>query len=377
MTDDPALIQAILDDPDDDGVRLVYADWLEEHGQPERGEFIRVQCELARRGEDDPRRNQLLQREDALLRRDRDEWLAPLRAVLDRPHSRLARLWRSVAGRTPRHWEHWPWERRYGVHFRRGFTEDLFFAANEFASLAPALFVAAPVLHEFGLGGDPPDLPRLFGSPWLTRVQRLYLDWALGEAGTEFLVGSPHLGHLRELTIPEHRGNADCVRLLASSTLLSRLTSLTLWTGCPRGEGGWPEGRLGAEAIRALAESPGCQRLQRLQLGYHAAGDSGATALASSPYLSNLQVLGLNNNFIGDDGAIALAWSPYLSGLRVLSLLGNEIGDAGARALAASTTLAGLRVLDLRSNRFGRAAAVALAVRFGDRVLFPRPYWGP
>src|SRR5262249_28074934 len=40
----------ILERPDDDVPRLVYADWLEEHGQPERAEFIRVQCQIARFG---------------------------------------------------------------------------------------------------------------------------------------------------------------------------------------------------------------------------------------------------------------------------------------------------------------------------------------
>ncbi|HVK11359.1 MAG TPA: TIGR02996 domain-containing protein [Gemmataceae bacterium] len=35
--------------PDDDAPRLVYADWLDEHGDGARAEFIRVQCELARR----------------------------------------------------------------------------------------------------------------------------------------------------------------------------------------------------------------------------------------------------------------------------------------------------------------------------------------
>ena len=41
------LLQAILDNPEDDAVRLIYADWLEENGQDERAEFIRVQIELA------------------------------------------------------------------------------------------------------------------------------------------------------------------------------------------------------------------------------------------------------------------------------------------------------------------------------------------
>lgn len=41
------LLKTIIDHPDDDASRLVFADWLDEHGEPERAEFIRVQCELA------------------------------------------------------------------------------------------------------------------------------------------------------------------------------------------------------------------------------------------------------------------------------------------------------------------------------------------
>lgn len=48
MTDRPFL-DAICQNPEEDTPRLVYADWLVEHGQLDRGEFIRVQCELTRR----------------------------------------------------------------------------------------------------------------------------------------------------------------------------------------------------------------------------------------------------------------------------------------------------------------------------------------
>jgi uncharacterized protein (TIGR02996 family) len=41
-----ALLQAVIASPDDDLPRLVLADWLEENGQPERAEFIRVQIDL-------------------------------------------------------------------------------------------------------------------------------------------------------------------------------------------------------------------------------------------------------------------------------------------------------------------------------------------
>jgi uncharacterized protein (TIGR02996 family) len=48
MTDQHALLAAIRQNPDDDTPRLVYADWLQEHDQPERAEFIRLQCEKFR-----------------------------------------------------------------------------------------------------------------------------------------------------------------------------------------------------------------------------------------------------------------------------------------------------------------------------------------
>jgi uncharacterized protein (TIGR02996 family) len=50
VTTDPdyaALLRAVLADPADDVPRLILADWLDEHREPERAEFIRVQCELA------------------------------------------------------------------------------------------------------------------------------------------------------------------------------------------------------------------------------------------------------------------------------------------------------------------------------------------
>ncbi len=47
MTDtDRNFLASICAEPDSDLPRLVYADWLDEHGDP-RGEFIRLQCRLA------------------------------------------------------------------------------------------------------------------------------------------------------------------------------------------------------------------------------------------------------------------------------------------------------------------------------------------
>ena len=50
MTDRDALLAAIIANPDEDTPRLAYADLIQEAGEEERAEFIRVQCELARMG---------------------------------------------------------------------------------------------------------------------------------------------------------------------------------------------------------------------------------------------------------------------------------------------------------------------------------------
>ena len=66
MSDADALLLAILTDPADDLPRLMYADCLEDHGEPERAEFVRVQCELA----GTPALSET--RRDALRRRERE-----------------------------------------------------------------------------------------------------------------------------------------------------------------------------------------------------------------------------------------------------------------------------------------------------------------
>src|SRR5581483_4113131 len=77
MNTHDALLQAIIESPDDDTPRLVYADYLEEHGQTDRAEFIRVQLDLARlpdSPDSDERREALAAREQALLKKYGEQW---------------------------------------------------------------------------------------------------------------------------------------------------------------------------------------------------------------------------------------------------------------------------------------------------------------
>src|SRR5947209_3533135 len=125
MPPEDGFLHDIGDHPDDDTPRLVYADWLEEHGGPggeARAEVIRVQCTLARLDEADDRRWELEARERRLLRAHGKHWAGPLRP--------LVRRWR----------------------FRRGFVEDVTLRAEDFLRRAPELFARHPVRRVRFLG---------------------------------------------------------------------------------------------------------------------------------------------------------------------------------------------------------------------------------
>jgi uncharacterized protein (TIGR02996 family) len=120
MPDDAAFIRAIAAAPDDDAPRLVYADYLEETGDPAkaaRAEFIRVQIEKARLVPDTPRWTELWHRDTALL-----EWARQWRAEL--PIVQGVRYW----------------------GFIRGFVEKIdAYNADQFVVAARTIFDSTPV----------------------------------------------------------------------------------------------------------------------------------------------------------------------------------------------------------------------------------------
>ena len=93
MTDGDALLAAIIANPDDDTPRLIYADWLQENGDEDRAEFIRLQLERAQfspsrwvapvlTSDNRIRYQQLRRRESDLLGRHRKDWLRPFKALM-------------------------------------------------------------------------------------------------------------------------------------------------------------------------------------------------------------------------------------------------------------------------------------------------------
>ena len=79
-----AFLLAIATTPDDDLPRLVYADFLDEIGDTERAEFVRLQCEITRLDMGDRQlpmgvgREKLLAREKELLDAHHADWLKGL-----------------------------------------------------------------------------------------------------------------------------------------------------------------------------------------------------------------------------------------------------------------------------------------------------------
>ena len=74
MNEREALLRAVCENPDDDTPRLVFADWLDEHDEPERAEFIRLQIAAALHPVGSSARLHKEHRPIAMLRTHEAEW---------------------------------------------------------------------------------------------------------------------------------------------------------------------------------------------------------------------------------------------------------------------------------------------------------------
>lgn len=101
---------------------------------------------------------------------------------------------------------------------------------------------------------------------------------------------------------------SDSLSNILSSNLLRRLECLALF------------GDFADAGVCRLAECDHLQRLKSLMVMEHCCGDGGAIALANSPVLNQLQYLYFNDHRITDRGAMTLAQSTYLPNVISLSL---------------------------------------------------------
>src|SRR5262249_22969826 len=104
-----ALLHDVKENPDDDGLRLILADWLEEHGDA-RAELIRVQIEKAKLNRLAPRWQELDRQETKILKEHGRPWRDALKAMGGKCYFSRGLLWRhhlDVGKLLRAPWESW------------------------------------------------------------------------------------------------------------------------------------------------------------------------------------------------------------------------------------------------------------------------------
>jgi uncharacterized protein (TIGR02996 family) len=342
MSSHAAFLQAITSAPEDDVSRLVYADWLDDNGDPRRAEFIRLQCRLASMDESDPERPDLLDREWELLAVYRKRW--------------------EPGARTP-----------LGKHlqdsdFTRGFLGRVDLPAKALLTHGEKMFRDYPVV-ELRLRDMKGRLRDIVTRPWMASVAALELfHEVLSLDELRALTTSPHLGGLRRLTLRNVALTPEGLGILTAWPGLRRLTHLDIGNDYLMNDGERLNNRPGEGWLRRLLESPHLGELTSFQTNgmLDDTVDADIALLANTPRLASLTRLTLHGG-LSAEGFCILAAAKGLTALRHLSAgWDNERGVEGVPALVASPLLARLDTLDLSvfSNIrpfFGREAAAALA----------------
>jgi uncharacterized protein (TIGR02996 family) len=247
-----ALLAAIIAHPDEDTPRLVYADWLQEHDQPERAEYIRLSIQLANLRYGDP---------------DSDARYWQLREERDPLVSRFYKRWeREFAAR-------FPGNRDVSFIFARGFAEQVHCSVKYFLDNAEQMFGEAPIQRLWPKALTPATAGRLMASPWARCLTGLHIInrqmvLALFECAT-LEIAALDFSH--------------------SFLYAGRTNSLTDWD---------------AVAVR-IAAHPGLKSVKRIDLDWCGIGHAGGWALAGAPHL-HPDVLNLLGNGLSEPARQAL-----------------------------------------------------------------------
>ncbi|MBN9118915.1 MAG: TIGR02996 domain-containing protein [Planctomycetes bacterium] len=333
MSEERALLSAIWEHPHEDTPRLVYADWLQEAGEPAnvaRAEFIRLQCEQFRLDEEDPRHGELDKQTAKLLRYHRKEWVTALPPLLTR------------------------------ARFVRGFIYPRLrgIRANQFLALGPADLAPAP-LWSFKIESGAKVWPAVADSPNLQRLDHLDLgNNLLDEAAAVRLLSSEHVTNVSVLGLGLSRFTPAALAALAANDRLTNLTELTFWAN-----------RMTDETFAPLAGSARLATVRALNLSQNELTAATMRALAGSPHAAGLRSLDLFGNRLGDDGVRELCRSAL--NLRVLNLHATGMTDACAEEFANWPGLRSVRYLTLGATPLTTATARAFTASpyFRDDVV--------
>jgi uncharacterized protein (TIGR02996 family) len=275
--------------PREDALRLIYADWLEDHGHGERATFLRRS--LAREqalAQSAPW--QALQAEcDELVRVHGDVWFGALR--------QCAYRW-ELAG---------------------GLVDRIAVDVEGFVRWGERLVREAPTAEWTVQYGNWSGLRRFVACEALSQVRRLVLEGDfLGEA-VQILSTCKRVTNLRSLDLAELGLRQTGVRTLVLSQYLRELRHLNLSANDMTGS-----------SVALLASTRAFPRLEALSLAENAqVGDAEVRALTYSAHLTHLNRLCLAGTSITSETAEILEGWPRLGELRYLDVSNTEFGTRG------------------------------------------------
>jgi uncharacterized protein (TIGR02996 family) len=412
MTDREAFIEAIAAEPADDTPRLAFADWLDEHGEGARAEFVRLQCELNQPVPPGgpPRPEQMYRRCGELFAANWQHWLLPVFRGLGAdepsppdgaPYFPPARpgtlLGSSVMVSRSHPYQPTPVEARVyfldWIYVTRGFATALNIRTQH--QPRPCSFTTALRLEPIDSlqlaisAGD----PRAGGllEPILERIRALSvspegLDDSATPRTIAGLLDSPVWAGVRDFALLCPRGFQVCparwaaevfrcgwvrnltslgvalddegFRLLLTSPASGNLRSLSLYGS-----------RLSVEAARSLVGLRCRPHLKELGLSSSELGPDHVTALAAIPGWDALEELDLGfNPIIGDDGALALAQSPLMRNLRRLRMSDTGLTELGIAALADAVDPLVVENLEFNYHWVESDFRQAMFERFGNKI---------
>lgn len=296
MTTGKALMQAVIDAPDDDAPRFAFADWIEKNGDSDRAAFIRVQCALEKMATDAPERSSFHARERELLAEHGRVWANEFRGEISE------------------------WV------YRRGFIERVQMHLQMSAEQIRSVLRKAPIRHVRDTSQFCDFRGVVEALPYLERLTGLefWCLYSFDSSHVAQMLSSPHLRNLRTLIMCHDRNG----NLVDEKVLIEGLASpfrFNLEELAVNVNGGWqgPSTRI----LNAMAASPHLRKLRKLNLS--AAGydrDSArmdvATArnIGQSPNFANLEELDLGaTSFPIEvwDEVLIWPWLPRLKWLRL------------------------------------------------------------
>ena len=338
MTDQDALLRAIVRHPEDDTPRLVYADWLQEHDRDDEAEFLRVQCRLAAAGPDDPDYPALSDREEELRL-----WLG---TFVPGPRPTFPA---GLAVEGGLHW--WRWTHRGFPRFLEfdGYQRPGVKAMRALAAAIGRAFDALPTRWLVVRFVTVAQLAALLKQPVLAGLAQLTVQMAnaadAGEAA-RLLAGCRHLRHLRGLALAVELSDAGCESLASAPWGGLEWFSPTCHAITPAG-------------LAALAGAGWFRQLRELTFD-DGLPDATFAALARLPLFPRLHTLDLSRNGFLLENWEVFARSRALPALKRLQLTGGDMSGGRAEALASAAGFT-LRVLDVSASAFGAGAALAAA----------------